>query len=65
MDLRDEGITDLPQDLAVIQTYERIAEAFPGGPAPAEVVIEAGDVTAPEVQAAIADLRDGRSPAAR
>ncbi|SFK91528.1 MMPL family transporter [Geodermatophilus ruber] len=57
LSLRNESITDLPQDLAVIQTYERIAEAFPGGADPAEVVIEAADVTAPDVQAAIADLR--------
>ncbi|MBJ7452706.1 MAG: MMPL family transporter [Blastococcus sp.] len=58
MDLRNESITDLPQDLPVIQTYERISEAFPGGPSPAEVVIEADDVTAPQVTAAIADLRE-------
>lgn len=58
MDLRNEAVTDLPQDVPVIQTYERIAEAFPGGASPAEVVIEADDVTAPQVQAAIADLRE-------
>ncbi|GAB3197614.1 MMPL family transporter [Geodermatophilus arenarius] len=58
MDLRSEGIEDLPRDLAVMQTYDRITAAFPGGPAPAEVVIEAADVTAPEVQGAIADLRE-------
>jgi uncharacterized membrane protein YdfJ with MMPL/SSD domain len=40
-----------------MQTYNRIAEAFPGGADPAQVVIEAADVTAPLVQAAIADLR--------
>ncbi|MGY1605301.1 MMPL family transporter [Geodermatophilus sp. SYSU D00815] len=57
MELRNEGVQDAPQDLAVVQTYERITGAFPGGPAPAEVVIEADDVTAPEVRAAIADLR--------
>ncbi|MGY1631490.1 MMPL family transporter [Geodermatophilus sp. SYSU D01186] len=57
LSLRNEGIPDLPQELAVIQTYERIAEAFPGGSDPAEVVIEADDVTTPAVQAAIADLR--------
>jgi RND superfamily putative drug exporter len=57
LDLRNEGITDLPQDLAVIRTYDRIAEAFPGGADPARVVVEAADVTAPEVQAALADLR--------
>ncbi|MGY1696331.1 MMPL family transporter [Geodermatophilus sp. SYSU D00814] len=58
MDLRSEGVEDLPQDLAVIATYDRITEAFPGGPAPAQVVVEAPDVTAPEVQAAIAELRE-------
>ncbi|SFE04999.1 MMPL family transporter [Blastococcus tunisiensis] len=55
--LRNEGIADLPQDLPVIATYERIAEAFPGGSDPAEVVVAADDVTAPDVQDAIADLR--------
>jgi RND superfamily putative drug exporter len=55
--LRNEGIRDLPQDLPVIQTYHRIAEAFPGGSSPAEVVIEAPDVAAPEVQTAIGELR--------
>ena len=58
MDLRSEGVQDLPQDLAVIRTYDRITEAFPGGPSPAEVVVEAPDVTAPEVQAALAELRE-------
>jgi uncharacterized membrane protein YdfJ with MMPL/SSD domain len=57
LSLRNEGIADLPQDLAVIQTYDRIAEAFPGGSEPAEVVVEAADVTGPAVQAALADLR--------
>ncbi|SOE00450.1 MMPL family transporter [Blastococcus haudaquaticus] len=57
LSLRNNGITDLPGDLPVIQTYERIAEAFPGGSDPAQVVLEADDVTAPAVQAAIADLR--------
>ncbi|MGY1609119.1 MMPL family transporter [Geodermatophilus sp. SYSU D00700] len=58
MDLRGEGVEDLPQDLAVIRTFDRITEAFPGGPVPAEVVVAAPDVTAPEVQAALADLRE-------
>ena len=38
---RREG---LPQDLPVMQTYDRIQEAFPGGPLPAVVVVEADDV---------------------
>ncbi|MGY1740292.1 MULTISPECIES: MMPL family transporter [unclassified Blastococcus] len=58
MDLRNESVTDLPQDLPVIQTHNRISEAFPGGPSPAQVVVEADDVEAPQVQAAIADLRE-------
>ncbi|WP_138732062.1 MMPL family transporter [Modestobacter excelsi] len=57
LQLRDEGITDLPQDLPVIQTYHRIAEAFPGGSSPARVVIEADDVGTPGIQAAIGELR--------
>ena len=40
-----------------MQTYDRIQAAFPGGPLPATVAVEADDVTAPEVQAAIRDLR--------
>ena len=55
--LRDDGVRDLPQDLPVIQTYHRIAEAFPGGSSPAEVVVEAPDVSAPAVQEAIGQLR--------
>ncbi|MGY1812794.1 MMPL family transporter [Blastococcus sp. SYSU D00820] len=58
LDLRAEGIQDLPQDLPVIQTYNRITEAFPGGPAPAQVIVEAPDVTAAAVQDAVADLRE-------
>jgi RND superfamily putative drug exporter len=40
-----------------MQTFDRIEAAFPGGPLPAVVAIKADDVTAPSVQAAIADLR--------
>jgi uncharacterized membrane protein YdfJ with MMPL/SSD domain len=57
LQFRDEGIRDLPQNLPVIQTYHRIAAAFPGGSSPAEVVIEAPDVRAPEVQQAIGRMR--------
>lgn len=58
MELRNEGIQDLPQDLPVIQTYERITAAFPGGPSPAQVVVAAPDAGAPEVEAAVAELRE-------
>ena len=52
------GVRTLPQDLSVIQTYNRMQDAFPGGPIPAVVAVSADDVTAPEVKAAIADLVD-------
>jgi uncharacterized membrane protein YdfJ with MMPL/SSD domain len=52
------GAASLPHDLAVMQTYERIQAAFPGGPLPAVVAVEATDVDAPEVQAALGDLRE-------
>ncbi|RBY87361.1 MMPL family transporter [Blastococcus sp. TF02A-26] len=58
MDLRNESVNDLPQDLGIIQTYNRITETFPGGPSPAEVVVEAPDVDAPEVRAALTELRE-------
>jgi uncharacterized membrane protein YdfJ with MMPL/SSD domain len=51
------GIDSLPQDLAVIQTYDRIQEAFPGDQIPAEVVIEHGDASEPQIAGAIDELR--------
>ena len=54
----DPGVDSLPQDLSVIQTYNRQQEAFPGGPIPAVVAVTADDVTAPEVESAIADLQE-------
>jgi uncharacterized membrane protein YdfJ with MMPL/SSD domain len=51
------GVTGLPRDLEVMQTYDRIDAAFPGGSVPAVTVVKAADVTAPEVQGAIADLQ--------
>ncbi len=47
------GVETLPQDLGVIQTYNRIQGAFPGGPIPATVVVKADDVRSPEVVGAI------------
>ena len=52
------GVETLPQDLSVIKTYNRMQEAFPGGPIPAIVAVSADDVTSPEVKAAIVDLRN-------
>jgi RND superfamily putative drug exporter len=58
INLQVPGVDTLPRDLSVIRTYDRIAEAFPGGPIPAEVVVEAEDVSAPPVAGAIAELRE-------
>ncbi len=52
------GASSLPKDLPIMQTYERIQTAFPGGPLPAIVAVEAANVEAPNVQAAISDLRE-------
>ena len=51
------GTDSLPRDLAVMQTFDRIEAAFPGGPLPAIVAIKADDVTSPAVSAAIERLR--------
>ena len=53
----ETGTQGLPRDLPVMQTYDRIQAAFPGGVMPAQVVVQADDVTAPAVQRGIADLR--------
>ena len=60
----DPGFTGLPQDLPIMQTYSRIQAAFPGGPVPATVVVQARDVAAPAVQAAIGRMT-ARAVAAR
>jgi uncharacterized membrane protein YdfJ with MMPL/SSD domain len=50
------GLGDLPHNLGIVKTYERIQHAFPGAQTPAHVAIEANDVTSPEMKAAIAKL---------
>ena len=42
---------DLPDNLPVVQTLDRISAAFPGRPAPAEVVITGRDLAGPAVGA--------------
>ncbi|ANS68805.1 integral membrane protein [Streptomyces lincolnensis] len=44
--------------LPIVQTYNRVNDAFPGGSEPAEVVVRADNINAPEVQSALADFRD-------
>jgi RND superfamily putative drug exporter len=46
----------LPADASIMQSYHRITRAFPGGPAPANVVVKAPDVRSGDVEAALADF---------
>ncbi|MCX4748917.1 MMPL family transporter [Kitasatospora sp. NBC_01287] len=48
---------ELPSGNAVVATGERIQQAFPGNPLPAQVVLKAKDVTDPAVTKAIADFQ--------
>jgi RND superfamily putative drug exporter len=52
------GYETYSRGIPVIKTYDRIQAAFPGGPAPAMVVVEAKDVTAPKVVAGIHQMTD-------
>jgi RND superfamily putative drug exporter len=44
-------------NLPVAQTLSRIGQAFPGSPAPAQVVVTGRDLAGPQVQGALAALR--------
>jgi RND superfamily putative drug exporter len=46
------NFTDLPHDLRVVRTYDRIQRAFPGSQTPAVVVVKADNVGAPTIQRA-------------
>jgi uncharacterized membrane protein YdfJ with MMPL/SSD domain len=48
---------ELPHNVALMKTYDRLQRAFPGGPTPARVVVSAPDVNAPRVATQLADLR--------
>ena len=48
----------LPQNLKAVQTYNRIQKTFPSELHTATVVVKAANVNAPDVQAAVADLRE-------
>jgi uncharacterized membrane protein YdfJ with MMPL/SSD domain len=50
------GAEDLPRDIPVVRTYDRVTAAFPGEAAGATVVVEADDVSSGPVAGAIDDL---------
>jgi putative drug exporter of the RND superfamily len=47
----------LPRDAGIMQSYHRIVAAFPGGPAPARVVVKTSDVGSDAMTAATARFR--------
>jgi len=52
------GPDTFPESLPAVQTYDRMQAAFPGTALPATVVVEAPDVNAPLMQAAIQRLKE-------
>jgi RND superfamily putative drug exporter len=50
------SFVDLPKSIPIVRTYDAVQAAFPGAQTPASVVVEAPDVTAPNVQSQIASL---------
>ncbi|OPC83461.1 hypothetical protein B4N89_23225 [Embleya scabrispora] len=48
---------ELPTDLSIVQTYQHIEKAFPGGPAPAQVVVKTKNPDDPKLAAAWDDFR--------
>jgi uncharacterized membrane protein YdfJ with MMPL/SSD domain len=57
MKTAQSGTDTLPRDIPIMKTYDRMQAAFPGEGNPATVAVQAADVTSPEVQSAIAELR--------
>ena len=54
----EPGIDTFPQQLDVLKTYNRLQAAFPGTEIPANVVVRATSIGAPEVTAAIGQLEE-------
>ncbi len=57
-----DPIVNLPGNVAVAQTLDKISVAFPGRPAPAEVVVTGQDLASPAVHDALVAL-EGRASA--
>jgi RND superfamily putative drug exporter len=49
--------TDLPKNLKIVRTFERIQKAFPGSQTPVVVVVKAPTVDTPRMQRAYATFR--------
>ena len=53
---------DAPAGLPVVQTMDRIQQAFPQGPSPAQVVVTGSDLGGPAVTRAVAELAARATP---
>src|SRR3712207_5575575 len=58
MKTADSGVEDLPRDLPIMQTYDRMQAAFHGGQIPAVVAVKADDVRTSGVRVSIGALCD-------
>jgi RND superfamily putative drug exporter len=56
MNVKSTGVNDLPQGLSTIQTYNRIQDLYPSEHPSADLVIQADDVRAPQVTAAVDEV---------
>jgi RND superfamily putative drug exporter len=52
------NLTDLPHNLQIVRTYERIQKAFPGSQTPAVVVVKAPNVNTPRMRQAYARFQE-------
>jgi len=57
MKVTQSGTDTLPRDIPIVQVYDHIQGAFPGEGNPAEIAVQADDVTSPKVAAAIAEMK--------
>ncbi|MFI6621604.1 MMPL family transporter [Streptomyces sp. NPDC050528] len=58
--MKTENLTldqEFGNSLPIVGTYNRVNDAFPGGSDPAEVVVKAKDINAPDVKQALADFK--------
>jgi RND superfamily putative drug exporter len=51
------SFTDMPKELAIVQTYKDVITAFPGAPTPADLVVQAPNVRSAAVGAQIQRLK--------
>ena len=54
--LQDPGIASFPDSVPVVRTLDQVLTAFPGGPAPAEVVVTGDNLAGPQFTSALTAL---------